>query len=603
MSRLDDLTIPLSREKAEILHRLVEGLSPEQVAWVSGYLAGLHAAGQRAAVAAPDAQGGTEATVLFGSQTGNAKGLAKHLQERLVQAGLRAKVEDLGSYKKSQLKRERTLLIVTSTHGEGEPPDNAKEFHEFLLSDKAPRLQGLKYAVLALGDRSYERFCQTGRDFDLRLEALGAERLLPRAECDVDYEDTASAWIESVVQTLALQAPKAATPPASVIGLPTARPAASAAPAYTRKNPYPATLVENITITGRGSSKEVRHLELAIEGSGLTFEPGDSLGVVPRNCPKLVAEILEALALDGAEPVSGPKGQETTLAQALTSDYEITTLTRPFLEHWAALSGARELATLLKEERREQLRQFLVGREIIDVLQLYPVRGLTAREFLQALRPLPPRLYSIASSREADPDVVHLTVGVVRYESHGRTRKGVASTFLAERAAEAGTVPVYVHVNDNFRLPADSNTSIIMVGAGTGVAPFRAFVEQRQVTGARGRNWLIFGDRNFRTDFLYQREWLDYRKQGLLKIDVAFSRDGETKDYVQHRMLDRSRELYAWLEEGAHFYVCGDASRMAPDVHETLVEVVRREGGRSRDDAVAYVKALQAAGRYQRDVY
>lgn len=602
MSRLDDLTLPLSREKAELLRRLVEGLSPEQTAWVSGYLAGLYAGHRPAAAPVLATEAQPEVTILFGSQTGNARQLARRLQEKLAQAGLRAKVEDLGVYKKNRLKAERRLLIVTSTYGEGEPPDNAKDFHEFLLSGRAPRLEGLQYAVLALGDRGYERFCQTGRDFDARLEALGARRLHPLAECDVDFEETASAWIETVVGRLA---EKAGPVPAQVPALswPALQPALKGEPIYTRKNPYPARLAENIKITGRGSTKDVRHLELAIEGSGLVFEPGDALGVVPRNCPALVEEILATLGLDGAEPVALLKGDETSLAEALARDYEITTLTRPFLERWATLSGAADLAALAREENRDRLRAFLAGREIIDVLQAYPVRGLKGSDFLSALRPLQPRLYSIASSYEADPDTVHLTVGVVRYESHGRTRKGVASTFLAERVAETDTVPVYVHANDNFRLPADPDAPIIMVGAGTGIAPFRAFVETRQARGARGRNWLIFGDRHFRTDFLYQREWLDYRRQGFLQIDVAFSRDSTTKDYVQHRLLDRSRALYAWLEEGAHFYVCGDASRMAPDVHEALIEAVRRESGRSREDAVAYVKELQAAGRYQRDVY
>lgn len=602
MSRLDDLTTPLSQEKAELLGRLLEGLSPEQAAWISGYLAGLSVSHRAFPAPARATAIQPEVTILFGSQTGNARQLARRLQEKLAQAGLRAKVEDLGAYKKSRLKAERHLLIVTSTYGEGEPPDNARDFHEFLLSERAPRLPELRYAVLALGDRGYERFCQTGRDFDARLEALGARRLYPLAECDIDFEGTAAAWIEAVVERLGKEmGPLPA--PAPALSWPAIQPAEKGEPVHTRNNPYPARVADNIKITGRGSTKDVRHLELAIEGSGLVFQPGDALGVVPRNCPVLVEEILATLGLDGAEQVVLSKGGEASLAEALARDYEITTLTRLFLERWATLSGATELLTLLREGNQGRLRDFLAGREIIDVLQAYPVRGLKGEEFLNVLRPLQPRLYSIASSYEVDPDTVHLTVGVVRYEARGRARKGVASTFLAERVAETNTVPVYVHPNDKFRLPADPDTPIIMVGAGTGIAPFRAFVEARQARGARGRNWLIFGERHFRTDFLYQREWLDYRRQGFLQVDVAFSRDGVNKDYVQHRLLDRSRTLYAWLEEGAHFYVCGDASRMAPDVHEALIEAVRSASGRTREDAVAYVKELQAAGRYQRDVY
>lgn len=598
---VDDLKIPLGWEKARALESFLEGLSREQVAWVSGYLAGLSAVRQETVTPVP-AQTSLQVTVLYGSQTGNAEKLAANLRARLVQAGIAARVENLADYRRHQLKRERCLLLVTSTYGEGEPPDSAREFHAFVMGDKGPRLEGLKFAVLALGDRSYERFCQTGRDFDSRLEALGAQRIYPRLDCDLDYEEPASEWIEAVVEVLARQGLAAPMPDTLAGGLSHSRPAAARS-LYTRKNPYPATLVENLRITGRGSSKDVRHLELALEGLGLAFEPGDSLGVLPENCPELVAELLEALKLSAETSVRNPRGEEVPLRQALLRDYEITVPIRPFLEGWAQLAGDRVLAELLKEENAKALKGYLAGREIIDVVRDHPVKGLAPQRFVDLLRPLPPRLYSIASSPKTDPEAVHLTVGVVRYESHGRSRKGVASTFLAERIPEGGTVPVYVHANPNFRLPEDPDTSIIMVGAGTGIAPFRAFIEERAAVGARGRNWLIFGDRQFRTDFLYQREWLDYRKQGLLKINVAFSRDGATKDYVQHRLLESSRELYAWLEEGAHFYVCGDASRLAPDVHQALIQIVSREGARSREEAQTYVQQLQTQKRYQRDVY
>lgn len=580
----------LTSEQWESLQRVVEGLSREQALWVSGYLAG-----RSEAVAGKPAEV-PQITVLFGSQTGNAEKLAQTLQARLLQRGWAARLEAMDSYKTAQLKRDRCLLVIVSTHGEGDPPDNARLFYEFLHSKKAPKLVGSKFSVLALGDASYEYFCKTGHDFDSRLETLGATRLYARVDCDVDYEASAEAWMEGVLATLTKdQGPRVEmTVPAT----------AEPVPAYSKKHPFPARLRENLRLTGRGSSKDVRHIELSIEDSGLHFEPGDALGVVPSNWPERVTDLVTSLGLEAGDVIADSNGAEKTLREALLHDYEITTLTRPFLKEYAVLSASQELANLLREENREQLREFLHGREILDVVRNYPVPGITAAEFVALLRRLPPRLYSIASSHQANPDEVHLTVGVVRYESHGLQRQGVASTFLADRVEEDGAVPVYVHTNPHFRLPTDPDTATVMVGPGTGVAPFRAFLAERELIGAQGKNWLFFGDRNFHSDFLYQLEWLDYRKRGLLsRIDVAFSRDSEEKVYVQHRMLENSRELYAWLEEGACFYVCGDAERMAPDVHRTLVEIVAKEAGYARDQAEEYVNALQSSMRYQRDVY
>ena len=539
-----------------------------------------------------------EIAVLFGSQTGNAEKLARLLHGRLLEEGFAARLEGMDSYKPARLKREACLIAVVSTHGEGDPPDNALQFYEFLHGRKAPKLEGLRYSVLALGDTSYEFFCKTGRDIDSRLAELGAIRLHPRVDCDVDYEEAAARWMEDIISAL-----RQTRGPRAEAAIPH-----SAGPepvtAYSRKYPFPATLLESIPLTGPGSSKDVRHIELSIEDSGLTYEPGDALGVVPSNWPERVAELIDALGLTPETPVTEPDGAELSLETALLHHYEITAITRPFLERYAELAESRELAELLKKENRTQLRDFIYGREILDVVQGYPVPGITAQRFVALLRKLPARLYSIASSLNANPGEAHLTVAVVRYESHGHQRQGVASTFLADRVNESGQVPVYVNSNPNFRLPKDPDTPIIMIGPGTGVAPFRAFLAEREATGASGRNWLFFGDRNFSSDFLYQREWLDHRKNGLLtRIDVAFSRDDADKIYVQHRMLEKSRELYGWLEEGAHFYVCGDAERMAPDVHETLLSIVAKEGGFSRERAEDYVKELQSAKRYQRDVY
>lgn len=593
MSALGEPLTPIQREA---IRRLTDGMTAAQLLWLEGYLAGIgDARDLPAGVPAVRTTGDPcETAILFGSQTGNAEKLAHRLKSRLSSHGLAVRVEAMNSYKTARLKQDRRLLLVVSTHGEGEPPDNARLFHEFLHGRKAPPLEGVQFSVLALGDSSYEFFCKTGRDFDHRLAELGASRLYRRADCDVDYEDTAEGWMAGVVESLTgtSGAYVASAAPAEVLS------------AYSKKHPFPAVLVENLRLTGRESTKEVRHIELSIAGSGLRFEPGDSLGVVVSNWPEQVADLLADLGLDPTAPVPGASGVETSLEQALLHDYEITTITRPFAERYAELSGAQELKNLLKEEKSATFREFVQGREILDLVRRFPVPGITAVQFVGLLRKLPHRLYSIASSYTASPEEVHLTVAVVRYRGHGLERQGVASTFLADRVPEGGTVPVYVHSNPNFRLPADSDAPVIMVGPGTGIAPFRAFLAEREAIGAGGKNWLFFGDRNFQTDFLYQTEWLDHRARGLLnRIDVAFSRDTEQKVYVQHRMLERSRELYRWIEDGAHIYVCGDAQRMAPDVHEALIRIVEQEGGHSRERAEDYVSELLTARRYQRDVY
>lgn len=600
---LSELNSPLSSSQAEQISRLVDELRSDQMTWLSGYLAGLTAAGTAGAVA--EAQTATEAgpapevTILHGSQTGNAENIARQAAERAEARGFRPQVFDMADIKKPQLKAAGKLLVVVSTHGEGEPPDAAAELHELVQSKKAPPLKDTHFAVLALGDTSYEYFCQTGRDFDARLEALGGTRILDRVDCDVDYDDIATRWIDDALGAFGVDT---STAPSNVVSF---GPVASQAEttAYSRKNPFPATLLTNQVLTGRGSDKETRHIELSLEDSGLEWQPGDSLGVLPENDPREIDDLLAATGLAEQTGVSGPRG-DVSLREALAHDYEITTLTRPFLQNWAELSGSTELARLLGEDAREELRAWMWGRHIIDVIQSWPVSGIDAATFTGALRRLPPRLYSIASSHAANPDEIHLTVAAVRYQSHGRDRLGVASTWLADRIAEDGTVPVYIDTNRNFRLPANGDTPIIMVGPGTGVAPFRAFVEERQERGHGGRNWLFFGDRRFRTDFLYQKDWLRWREQGALDtISVAFSRDQAEKVYVQDKLREHGAAVWQWLNDGACFYVCGDAEFMAPDVHQALIDIAARHGGLSADDASAWVGQLQKDKRYQRDVY
>ncbi|VVE27701.1 sulfite reductase (NADPH) flavoprotein subunit alpha [Pandoraea horticolens] len=609
-------TTPLNAQQALLLSQLVDGLSTEQLAWVRGFLAGInhsvrHAGAQTPAFATASAAA-PHLTILYGSQTGHAQEVAEHAKARAVDAGFKVDLFAMGDYKASRLKTDKLLLVTVSTQGEGEPPDDARDFCDFLHGAKAPKLEGTRFAVLGLGDSSYEKFCQAGKDFDVRLAELGGERLVARVDSDVDYDAPAERWIEDVIEALKRVAAPAAPSPAKGIGsaesltlaaLTSGTPSAAASSQYSRKRPFEATVIENITLSGRGSSKEVHHVELSLEGSGLTYEPGDALGVVVTNDDVLVDNLIDALALD---PQATTTTQDSTLSlrDAFLRAYDITTLSRGFLEKYAALTDATELKALLAAGNETALRDYLYGRDVLDVVRQFPARKVKTAEFVGTLRTLQPRLYSIASSLAANPDAVHITVGAVRYESHDRSRRGVASTYLADVAREGETVPVYIEGNRNFKLPSDTNAPVIMIGPGTGIAPFRAFVEERQALDAPGKNWLFFGDRNFRTDFLYQREWQRYVKDGALtRIDLAFSRDSEDKVYVQHRMREQGKALYAWLQEGAHLYVCGDADQMARDVNTALIDIVAEHGALTQDAAAEYVKTLQREKRYQRDVY
>jgi sulfite reductase (NADPH) flavoprotein alpha-component len=595
---------PLDREQARCLNELVKSLSADQAQWISGYLAGLNAAGagEAGARVAPSATEKPTITILYGSETGNAERIAEQFRAQAEDRGLNARALDMADYKPRDLKKEQCLVLVTATHGEGDPPDPAEEFHEFLHSRKAPGLAGVPYAVLGLGDSSYEHFCQTGKDFDARLAELGAERLHDRVDCDVDYDEPAAHWTETVLKRLGERFDSGGEPGPNVVAI--GSQARTRQPsAFGRDNPFPAEVLDNLKITGRGSNKEIRHIELSLADSGLSFEPGDALSIVARNHDEVIFELLEAVGLEGSEVVPTPRGEQT-LEEALRHDYEITTVTPPFLGAYAEFADSDELNRLLEPDNAGRLTEYRWGRHIVDVVRDFSARELDAKRFVTMLRKLQPRDYSIASSYNANPDEVHLTVAAVRYRSHGRERHGVASTYLSDRVEPGETVPVYVQRNKNFKLPADDATPIIMIGPGTGVAPFRAFVEEREHRGADGRNWLFFGEQHFRTDFLYQTDWQRWLRDGILtRMDVAFSRDTENKVYVQHRLLENARDLYAWIQDGAHLYVCGDADRMAPDVHEALTTIIAEQGGMSADKARDYLKSLQREKRYQRDVY
>ncbi|MCE0738420.1 assimilatory sulfite reductase (NADPH) flavoprotein subunit [Bacillus sp. G16] len=600
--QLQVMNSPFNQEQAELLNRLLPTLTESQKIWLSGYLSAQSVSAQETA-GAPAAASvapavSKEVTVLYGSQTGNAQGLAENAGKQLEQRGFQVTVSSMSDFKPNQLKKVNNLLIVVSTHGEGEPPDNALSFHEFLHGRRAPKLEALRFSVLALGDSSYEFFCQTGKEFDQRLEELGGKRISPRVDCDLDYDEPAAEWLESVFGGLSEAGGGSAAP------APAASPQTSES-SYSRTNPFRAEVLENLNLNGRGSNKETRHVELSLEGSGLTYEPGDSLGVYPENDPELVELLLKEMNWDPEEIVTlNKQGDVRPLKEALISYYEITVLTKPLLEQAAQLTGSNELRELLAPGNEGNVKAYIEGRDLLDLIRDYGPFSVSAQEFVSILRKMPARLYSIASSLSANPDEVHLTIGAVRYDAHGRERKGVCSILCAERLQPGDTLPVYVQHNQNFKLPKDPETPIIMVGPGTGVAPFRSFMQEREETGAEGKAWMFFGDQHFVTDFLYQTEWQNWLKDGVLtKMDVAFSRDTEEKVYVQHRMLEQSAELFEWLQEGAAVYICGDEKHMAHDVHNTLLEIIEKEGNMTREEAEVYLADMQQQKRYQRDVY
>lgn len=608
---LHETNSPFNQEQVNLLNQLLPTLTDSQRTWLSGYLAAvITSASQAAAVgqlpqAVPSAaqvvEGADEVTILFGSQTGNCERLAKEMASKLEAQQFKVTVSSMRDFKPNSLKKLHNLLIVVSTHGEGDPPDNAMSFYEFLHSKRAPKLDSLNYSVLALGDTSYEFFCQTGKDFDKRLEELGGNRIVDRVDCDLDFDEPAAEWMEGVLAKLnerrsGAQA-NAAAPQAAVVS--------GAAPQteYSRKNPFHAEVIENVNLNGRGSDLETRHLVLSIEDSNMQFEPGDCIGIYPENHPQLVEDLIQHMKWNADEQVIVNKqGDKQSLREALTKSFEITVLTKRLLEQAAPFTENKKLHELLQND--EELKAYINGRDLLDLVQDFGPWNADAAEFVQILRKLPARLYSIASSYKANPDEVTLVLRVVRYESHGRQRYGVCTVQCAERLEPGDKIPIYVQHNPNFKMPADPDVPIIMVGPGTGVAPFRSFMEEREEIGAQGKSWLFYGDRRFLTDFLYQVDWQRWLKEGVLtRMDVAFSRDTDQKVYVQHRMKENSKELFAWLEEGAYFYICGDKERMAKDVEETLLQIIEQEGGYSRAEAQAYLDDMKAANRYQRDVY
>lgn len=591
--------LPLNPEQLARLQAATTDFSPTQLAWVSGYFWGMLNQQPGAVASAPATAVEIPAiTLISASQTGNARRVAEALRDDLLAAKLNVNLVNAGDYKFKQIASEKLVIVVTSTQGEGEPPEEAVALHKFLFSKKAPKLAGTAFAVFGLGDSSYEFFCQSGKDFDSKLAELGAERLLDRVDTDVEYQSAAAEWRARIVEVLKARVPT---------GTP-AQAAATAAGAvndihtspYTKEAPLTASLSVNQKITGRDSEKDVRHIEIDLGDSGLRYQPGDALGVWYQNDPALVKELVELLWLKGDEPVS-VEGKTLPLSEALQWHFELTVNTANIVENYATLTRSESLLPLVGDKAR--LQHYAAATPIVDMVRFAPAQ-LDAQALIDLLRPLTPRLYSIASAQAEVENEVHVTVGVVRYDIEGRSRAGGASSFLADRVEEEGEVRVFIEHNDNFRLPANPETPVIMIGPGTGIAPFRAFMQQRAADEAPGKNWLFFGNPHFTEDFLYQVEWQRYVKEGVLsRIDLAWSRDQKEKIYVQDKLREQGAELWRWINDGAHIYVCGDANRMAKDVEQALLEVIAQFGGMDAEAADEYLSELRVERRYQRDVY
>ncbi|MDM4218937.1 MULTISPECIES: NADPH-dependent assimilatory sulfite reductase flavoprotein subunit [Klebsiella] len=589
--------LPLSPEQMARLQAATTDLTPTQLAWVSGYFWGaLNQQPGAAAVAPAQAAEVPSITLISASQTGNARRVAEALRDDLQAAQLNVKLVNAGDYKFKQIASEKLLVVVTSTQGEGEPPEEAVALHKFLFSKKAPKLTDTAFAVFGLGDTSYEFFCQSGKDFDNKLAELGGERLLDRVDADVEYQAAAAEWRTRVVEVLKARAPAAA--PSQLLTSGSVNEIHTSP--YTKEAPLTATLAVNQKITGRDSEKDVRHIEIDLGDSGLRYQPGDALGVWYQNDPALVKELVELLWLTGAEPVT-VDGKTLPLAEALEWHFELTVNTGNIVENYATLTRSESLLPLVGD--KAQLQHYAATTPIVDMVRFSPAQ-LDAQALVDLLRPLTPRLYSIASSQAEVESEVHVTVGVVRYDIEGRARAGGASSFLADRVEEDGEVRIFIEHNDNFRLPANPQTPVIMIGPGTGIAPFRAFMQQRAAEGAEGKNWLFFGNPHFTEDFLYQVEWQSYVKEGVLsRIDLAWSRDQQQKVYVQDKLREQGAELWRWINDGAHIYVCGDANRMAKDVEQTLLEVIAEYGAMDAEAADEFLSELRVERRYQRDVY
>jgi sulfite reductase (NADPH) flavoprotein alpha-component len=620
---------PIPDDRRQLLTQLATELNREQLLWLSGYFAGaaaatpsgipafqenaslaarlqqsalanvapavpLHAAAPAAAAAAAPSL-----TIISASHTGNGRKISEKLLTAVQSLGIHARMVKAGDYQPREIAKEKLLYIVISTHGDGDPPDEARGLYEFLGTKRAPQLPDLQYSVLALGDTSYPKFCEAGRVVDERLAKLGAKRLLPRVDCDVDFEKLATTWADDALARVRDVAEKFKPAGGASVSPLTAAPAPVVAE-LKRENPATAEVLANQRIVGRGALREVRHVELSFPGLGNLYKPGDALGIVHRNPERAIEAVLKATKLDPRATVTHD-GKTHSLFEWLRDERELTRIARPLLQAVAERSKA-DLSELLDTRNPSALAKFTATAQVSDVLAKYPAEW-TAEALVAALRPVTGRVYSIASSPAMVGDEAHLTVAIVGSDTDRKLLAGAASHFVVNTPAESN-VQVWIERNERFRVPADGARDIIMIGPGTGVAPFRGFLQEREAAGATGRNWLFYGGRSLYHDFLYQLEWQQaLKRKALHRVDVAFSRDQAQKIYVQHRLKEAGKELYSWLQNGAYLYVCGDASAMAPDVHAALLSIVSEQGGMDADDAQAWVADLTADGRYLRDVY
>ncbi|HKJ78223.1 MAG TPA: assimilatory sulfite reductase (NADPH) flavoprotein subunit [Prolixibacteraceae bacterium] len=595
---------PLNEKQIKALNELATGVTPEQIIWLSGYfegrMAGLTASNGSTEI--PDSVGETitepeiltNLTILYGSETGHSQALAEKLAEKAAFKNIATKVSDMYEYNYKKLAEEENVAIIVSTHGEGEPPDMAEDFYKYITGKRAPNLENLNFSVLALGDKSYKHFCKTGEDIYRACKDCGAFSITSLVKCDVDYEMDSEIWMNNFLMNL-----EPATPVNTTATAATPETDEEEIQSYSKKNPYLATVLEKVKITGKGSDKEVYHIELALDDSGLTYEPGDSVGIFAKNPASLVAKILQFTGFDPDTQLDLDVG-EVSLKDALDHHLEITIITYDTLKKYYEITKNPQVEKLLNDDKL--LDDYLYGHDLLDLLEDFPYEWKPTK-LVEILRQLPPRLYSISSSQDYVGEEVHATVSVVRYERRKRLREGACSSHLADVIEIDDQVPIYIEKNPAFKLPANGS-KIIMVGAGTGIAPYRAFLQHRESNGLKGKSWLFFGDRRFQSDFLYQIEWQKYlQNKQLEKMEVAFSRDQDEKVYIQHKLLENKEEVFKWIEEGAYFYLCGDMKFMAKDVNKTLLEIIKNQGGISEEKAAEYIKKLKREKRFQSDVY
>jgi len=585
---------PLNEQQLSALTSLTGGLNREQLLWLNGYFQGLLASSGTIQPVVNELQpkSSKQLKILYGTHTGRSKTIAGQLAAKLAGRGVEAVSVALDDYKTRQLTTETNVVFIVSTHGEGEPPAMAEDFHGFITGKRAPQLPNLNYSVVALGDKSYKLFCKTGIDIEQALAKSGAKTILPILTLDVDFDEEIERWITDFTDVFAdipATSVQSSVSSNTLIG-----------ETYSRKNPFHATVIDKVKITGRDSDKEVYHVELSLDGSGIAYEPGDSVGILANNPPELVEAILKHSGFDGTESVTIKEGT-FSLNEALSEHLEITVINRDVIQKYQAKAGNSELQKIIEDEKL--LDQFLYGHDVLDLLEEFPF-SLSVQDLADVLRAFPARLYSISSSQAAVGDEVHITVATVRYSNKGRTRGGACSTYLADRIEIDSQVSVFIEKNPAFKLPENEETSVILIGAGTGVAPYRSFLQHREANNQKGKTWLFFGERRFHSDFLYQVEWQKLLKDGYLeKIDVAFSRDQEEKVYVQNRLIEKQKEVFEWLKKGANIYLCGDMKQMARDVQKTLLQIFETEGGMSEEKAQEYMKTLKKEKRFQTDVY